>query len=115
MVVVDDERDIVQSITQLLELAFPNVRVVGTLSPTEALDYARQGAELLVTDYRMPLMDGLELARRASAANEDLVIIIVTAYADPTVQEKAEALGIDVMRKPIEVDEFIEAMTPILA
>jgi CheY-like chemotaxis protein len=110
VVVVDDEADIVSSISQLLELAFPQVRVVGTLSPAEALELAEQGVELLLTDYRMPAMDGLELARRAQAADESLPILLVTAYADPFVQEKAEAIGVEVLRKPIDVDQFIGAV-----
>src|SRR5687767_13601700 len=68
IVVVDDEADIVEAMTMLLESQFPSAHVLGTQSPQEALDHVK-GAHLLVTDYRMPVMDGLELARRAQKAD----------------------------------------------
>jgi CheY-like chemotaxis protein len=107
VVVVDDEADIVESMTMFLRSSFPDVCVKPTQSPVEALSLARKGAELLVTDYRMPSMDGLELARRAQTANQGLPVILVTAFRDPSLQEEAESMGISVLSKPFQLDLLV--------
>src|SRR5687768_2518175 len=102
VVVVDDEPDIVEAIAALLGYAFPGLRILATASPHEALRHARDGVDLLVTDYRMPQMDGLELARHAQEADDRLPIVMVTAFRERNVRDQAESMGIDVVHKPIE-------------
>ena len=114
VVVVDDEADIVESISSLLEHAFPDVKVLPTQSPQEALQNAK-GADLLVTDYRMPIMNGLELAQRAHKADSELPILIVTAYRDSFLQDEAGAMGVDVIHKPLDPGRFVDVVGAALA
>lgn len=111
IVVVDDERDIVESVTELLRLALPHARIMGTVSTTEALSLAREGIDVLVTDFRMPIMDGLELSQKALQADRGIAIILFTAYAEEDLVERAEAAGIKtVVRKPLDPAKFVDVV-----
>jgi len=70
----------------------------------QALDVLvrEQGAfELLLTDIRMPVMDGIALALAVARAHPDIVILLMTGYADQ--RERAAGLNVlihDVITKP---------------
>jgi CheY-like chemotaxis protein len=70
----------------------------------EALDVLQRGGggfDLLLTDIRMPIMDGIALALSAARDYPDLVILLMTGYADQ--RERAhglDALIHDVISKP---------------
>lgn len=93
--------------------------VVAAADGAEALDLlARdQGRfDLLLTDIRMPLMDGIALALAAGRDYPDLVILLMTAYADQ--RERASALDArihDVITKPFTLAEIKVAVNEALA
>ena len=76
--------------------------------PAEALDALKAaGADALVTDLRMPGMDGLEVLRRAKAIAPQTEVILMTAYA--SVQTAREALtqgALDYLMKPVNLEEL---------
>jgi CheY-like chemotaxis protein len=71
---------------------------------SEALDVLQReggGFDLLLTDIRMPIMDGIALALAAARDDPELVILLMTGYADQ--RERAhglDALIHDVISKP---------------
>lgn len=68
--------------------------------------------DILVTDIRMPYIDGLELSRRARDLNPNIVILIISAYNDFEYARTAMHLrALDYILKPID----LEAMTRTLA
>jgi CheY-like chemotaxis protein len=72
--------------------------------------------DLLLTDIRMPLMDGIALALSAARDYPGLVILLMTAYADQ--RERAsglEALIHDVIAKPFTLAEIKIAVAEALA
>ncbi len=77
----------------------------------------RQGAfDLLLTDIRMPLMDGIALALAAAPQFPDLVILLMTGYADQ--RERAhglEALVHDVVTKPFSLADIRAKVAEALA
>ena len=85
----------------------------------EALDVLvrEKGAfELLLTDIRMPVMDGIALALAAARDHPDLTILLMTGYADQ--RERAhglDALIHDVITKPFTPAELRSAVTSALA
>ena len=93
--------------------------VVAAADGAEALDLlARdQGRfDLLLTDIRMPLMDGIALALAAGRDYPDLVILLMTAYADQ--RERASAVDArihDVITKPFTLAEIKVAVNEALA
>ncbi len=92
--------------------------VVAVADGAEALDaMARETAEfdLLLTDIRMPIMDGIALALAAARDRPDLIILLMTGYADQ--RERAhglDALIHDVIAKPFSLAEIKAAVTEAL-
>ena len=76
----------------------------------EALDIlvAEQGRfDLLLTDIRMPLMDGIALALAAKQQFPDLTIMLMTGYAEQRERAKSlESIVAEVMAKPFTIAEL---------
>ena len=92
--------------------------VVQTADGGEALDALTrdQGRfDLLLTDIRMPVMDGIALALAAARDYPDLVILLMTGYADQ--RERAhglDALIHDVIAKPFSLPDIRKAVNEAL-
>ncbi|MBX9992869.1 response regulator [Phreatobacter oligotrophus] len=82
----------------------------------EILEERKGAFDLLLTDIRMPLMDGIALALAAAPQFPDLVILLMTGYADQ--RERAhglEALVHDVVTKPFTLADIRAKVTEALA
>jgi CheY-like chemotaxis protein len=83
----------------------------------EALDLLGRGKfDLLLTDIKMPIMDGIALALAAARDQPELVILLMTGYADQ--RERAhglDALIHDVIAKPFTLAEIRLAVASALA
>jgi len=83
---------------------------------SQALDGDSAGFDLLLSDIRMPAMDGIALARRAAGRFPDMPIVLMTGYADQ--QERAAELdGIvrEVITKPFTLAEIRSRVGATLA
>lgn len=108
VLVVDDERDILESLESLLGLSL-NVPVVLAPSGPHALAVlANHPVDLIVSDYSMPGMDGLEFLRRSREACPGAQRMLMTAYPDLQVALRAlnDAGVSHFIPKPIRPQEF---------
>lgn len=93
--------------------------VVAAADGAEALDKLTIGEgrfELLLTDIRMPVMDGIALALSAARDHPDLTVLLMTGFADQ--RERAhglDALIHDVITKPFSIPEIKLAVQEALA
>ena len=93
--------------------------VVANCDGAEALDTLVREArhfDLLLTDIRMPVMDGIALALAASRHYPTLTIVLMTGYADQ--RERAyglDALIHDVVSKPFSLDQIRKTVKDALA
>lgn len=76
--------------------------------PEQALEYFKnEGADLLVSDLRMPRLTGIELLREIRLIDKQVPFIIVTGYADVESAIEAMRLGAsDFVKKPFDMDEL---------
>jgi len=102
--VVDDKEILRESL--LAALTRDDHRVTTFADPVEALAEIRSGAfDLIVSDLKMPRMDGLTLIREVRAAGCETPIIMMTAYATIATAVEAMKLGAyDYLQKPFEAD-----------
>lgn len=106
ILVVDDEPRICQFIKELLERE--QYQIDTTLSGTEALNLIEKCEyQLLISDLKMPGMDGFELIKRAKKGRPDMATVMLTGYA--TVENAVLALrfGVDdYITKPFNINEL---------
>ena len=72
--------------------------------------------DLLLSDIRMPVMDGIELTHKAAAAHPGLKILLMTGYAEQ--RERADDLAakiVDVVSKPFSLPDIRTAVARALA
>jgi two-component system nitrogen regulation response regulator GlnG len=106
--VVDDDR----SIRWVLEKAFKASQMdVRSFENGDSVLRAleRQQPDVIITDIRMPGMDGFELLKRIHASNAELPVIIITAHSDLDSAVTAYQDGaFEYLPKPFDVDEAVE-------
>ncbi len=112
ILIVDDEQEIRTGIRLLLESSTlaDRLEVVGTASDgQEALEAASgRPVDLIVTDIRMPGMNGLELIRHARTANPSVRFVILSGYDDFAYAREAMRYGVlDYLLKPVEERDLL--------
>ncbi len=87
---VDDHQVLAKLSCEILEMQ--GYRAVSAASGEEALQkFEEQGFDILVTDFRMEGMNGLELARKVHERHPDVPVIIVTGYGPVEIGTDAAA------------------------
>jgi two-component system cell cycle response regulator CpdR len=105
--------------TMLVRAFEPEHTVIAAADGGAALDALNDSDgsfDLLLTDIRMPIMDGIALALAAARDHPSLVILMMTGYADQ--RERAhnlEALIHDVVAKPFSLPQIRNAVNEALA
>ncbi len=81
ILVVDDEPDILQALKDLFEATMPGAEVFTAGSGEEGLEVLeKQKVDVIISDYRMPGMDGLEFLSRCGEKLPEVPRILITAY-----------------------------------
>lgn len=108
--VVDDDIGVRKALAFLLVSAGLNVRVYD--SATSFLkELTDPGRCCIVTDVRMPGIDGLEFIRRLNERGINVPVIVMTGHADiPLAVEAMKAGAIDFLEKPFREDRFLEVV-----
>lgn len=116
ILLVDDEEPVRALLKRSLEI---DGHVVTTaMDGSDALsrvEEARGGFDLLVTDIRMPIMDGIALTLAIKREYPDLLVLLMTGFADQRERAKGlDALVADVLTKPFGVADLRAAVNRIL-
>lgn len=103
IVVADDDADIRELVVEVLRSEGHHVEWEGCGAGLLWRLARRPDPSLVVTDLRMPWLDGLEVIERAARMGLHVPAILCTAYAgEPSVRERARALDVPVVPKPFE-------------
>jgi signal transduction histidine kinase len=116
VLIVDDDRTIVRLCQRLLERA--SFHVLVATDPLDALKALEaQKVDLLLSDIRMPIMDGFELITRAKQFQPELPVLVMTGYG--SIENAIQALhrGVDgLILKPFENSvELVQTVQRVLA
>lgn len=104
ILVVDDEQLIRWSLAE--RLRSDGHEVLEAATGADALERVREGVDLVLLDYRLPDIDGVEVLREIKAYDADILVIMLTAYA--TVDAAVEAMKIGAYHfanKPFNLDD----------
>lgn len=107
---IDDDRDLLRATRQTLELAGFKVSAFSVASEAlSALEGDLMGA--VISDIRMPHIDGLQLFRRVQEEDEDLPVILITGHGDIPMAVKAMQDGAyDFITKPFATERLVQAV-----
>ncbi|MBV9216188.1 MAG: sigma-54-dependent Fis family transcriptional regulator [Acidobacteria bacterium] len=106
ILIVDDE----QSYRQLLTLVFEEQgnKVRTAMNGRQALEaIAAEPADIIISDVKMPDMDGISLLKAVRETQPDLGVVLMTAFASVETAREAFKLGADdFIQKPFDVEEL---------
>ncbi|MCR6662279.1 MAG: two-component system response regulator [Luteimonas sp.] len=110
IVIVDDQTSARTMLRHILEDISPELEVLDFGDPQAALRWCEENRpDLLLLDYRMPVIDGLEFARRfrRPLLHRDVPIVLVTVVGDEPIRQAALDAGvIDFLVKPVRPREL---------
>ncbi len=107
VLIVEDDEVFLRPLRRALELGGFEVLTAG--GGEEALDLLKgEDVDLVLTDQRLPGMDGVELVRRLKAEHPEVAVVVMTAYGTIGAAVEATRLGAeDYLVKPFESDEIL--------
>ncbi len=108
IVVVDDEIQITELIELFLESAGRNAVIHSFNNPREARDYiSTHPLDVLITDYKMPEISGLELLDAAPAASRK---ILISGYVSEIAEDRLQKLNAIFFEKPVPMRKLNDAV-----
>jgi putative nucleotidyltransferase with HDIG domain len=107
---VEDEPEVREELARFLRRRFAYVELAADGADGLAR-FGSDGFDVVVTDVRMPVMDGLEMARQIKASREEMPVVVVTAYNESDYLMRAIDIGVDsYVRKPVDPNVLIQAI-----
>ena len=105
ILLVDDDRNLATTLSHGLRKAMGKASsVVFCSSGPEALAMlATQSFDVVISDFHMPGMSGLELLKKIRQDHCETILLLITAYGTDTLEEEVHRLGIGYVTKPFEM------------
>lgn len=115
VVIIDDETDLLD-LLKLILTEKTDYQVLTTTDPQEALRWCREHhADVLISDLRMPQLEGIELLKLLKEQDETIPFIIMTAYG--TIESAVEAMrqgAFDYITKPFRKEQILMTISKAL-
>ena len=112
ILIVDDQKDIVRLLHSTLQTLGHQLDIVDAPSGEEALlEASRRKVDLLVADYLLPGISGVELMRKIKARTPELRVIFISGMTERKAREEMLNAGaVAVFDKPIPLADFLDAV-----
>jgi len=106
ILIVDDDRDMLETIQEIL--IDSGYLVKGLTDPKKVLDVLKETEiNILLSDIKMPEINGLELTKKVKAKFPDIIIILMTGFSEAyTVQDALMAGADEYITKPFKQKEI---------
>jgi len=108
ILIIDDEPDMLKLLSMIIREKSP-YEVTTTNNPVEAIELVKKGGfDLVISDLKMPGLDGIEIIEAVKRLDEDTPVVIITAYG--TVESASEAMlkgGFDFITKPFRKEQIL--------
>jgi diguanylate cyclase (GGDEF)-like protein/PAS domain S-box-containing protein len=119
ILILDDQATNRRVLERMAASIAPDVSVISFSDPIRALDWLEENsADLIITDYKMPSLDGAEFTRkvRSKSDTSDIPIIVITIHADREFRLLSlDAGATDFLLSPIDPVEFSTRVRNLLA
>lgn len=112
LLIVEDDNTARDIIVRMSAKEFPDCTIQTAENGVKGVAlYKEIAPDLVITDVRMPVMDGLEMAREIRSINAKATFIVVTAFSDKDSFEKFKELGVCAyLLKPLDFKELFAAI-----
>ena len=110
LLIVDDEETLLLIMVGRFEEYSDRLKIFTARNGKEAVSMLEsKEIDLVVTDLKMPQMDGIELLAYMSHKHPEIPAIAVSAYCTPQIQKKLKEMGaLRVMDKPVDFDRLAQ-------
>ncbi len=110
VLIVDDDKSFLQGLIDGFKAYENKFSIVTAGDGIEAvLALEKEDISLVLTDLKMPKMDGFELVAHLSSNYPDIPVIVMTAFGTPEMEESLRAMGtIQYIEKPIDFSTLVE-------
>ncbi len=114
ILLVDDDEWIRDSLSLFFEAEGCNLLAFETAE--EAIEVVKQQSyNIVISDYKLPGMDGLEFLRRVKEKQPNAFEILITAYANCEIVKEAEMMGIkDIIPKPFTSEDVETSLARVI-
>lgn len=116
ILVIDDEPPICELLKHILQTLRPGYEVMTFLDGDTAIaQFDQQDFDLVITDYRLPGMNGLDISRYINERWPQIPIILVSGKPPPGIREQVKALGLTgFLKKPFSPAQLVEIVETAL-
>lgn len=122
VLLVDDNRGVIRLLKYLLVEQHPKLRIIEAQNGRRCLALFNENIDkdekidLVVSDIRMPGLNGIEMVASMKKKHSEVLILLITAFDTSNVIDHARAIGIDnILSKSAGMNEIIKTITELLS
>jgi DNA-binding NtrC family response regulator len=114
IMLIDDDEWIRDSLSLFLESE--GCHLLALESAEEGVEvFKKQPYDIIIADYKLPGMDGLDFFRKIQGRNSHVIKILITAYGSDEVFAEAKRIGIeDIIEKPFTTENIEESLSRLI-